>query len=312
VDGPAAAIMVLLCLTWGLQQVAIKAAAADVPPALQVALRSGGSGLLVWLFSRIVSRERWLPGLAGPGLVAGLLFAGEFLFIAQGLRLTTASHMVVFLYTAPMFAALGLHVVLPEERLGRMQWAGVALAFIGVAITFIGPRTGEAAAAATGRLAGDALGLCAGAAWGLSTVAIRASRLSEAPAAQTLFLQLAVAFVLLLAFAALSGQLAFHGSVIAWTSLGFQTVIVSFASYLAWFGLLRRYLAARLGVLSFMTPLFGVALGALLLQEPLERSFLAGAALVLLGLLIVNGHMLRRPSVPARDGENTRGPRGAA
>ena len=289
--------MVLLCLTWGLQQVAIKAAGADVPPALQVALRSGGSGLLVWLFSRLATRERWLPGLAVPGLLAGVLFAGEFLFIAQGLRLTTASHMVVFLYTAPIFAAMGLHLALPEERLGGWQWAGIGLAFLGIAMTFFRSRAGDSASTA-GWLAGDLLGLCAGAAWGLSTVAIRVTRLSEAPAAQTLFLQLAVACVLLLSFAALSGQLRFHGSPIAWTSLGFQTVIVSFASYLAWFQLLRRYLAARLGVLSFMTPLFGVAAGALLLHERLDRSFLAGAALVLVGLMVVNGGALRRRASP--------------
>ncbi|HTY50561.1 MAG TPA: DMT family transporter [Steroidobacteraceae bacterium] len=291
--------MVLLCLIWGLQQVAIKAAGADVPPALQVALRSGGSGLLVWLFSRVLLRERWRAGVAAPGLVAGVLFAGEFLFLAEGLRLTTASHIVVFLYTAPVFAAIGLHLALPEERLGRLQWAGIALAFLGIAVTFLGPRTGDAAAPA-GWLAGDLLGVCAGAAWGLSTVAIRVTRLSEAPAAQTLFIQLAVACVLLLPFAALTGQVRFHGSLIAWGSLGFQTVIVSFASYLAWFELLRRYLAARLGVLSFMTPMFGVAAGALLLHEPLERSFLAGAVLVMLGLLVVNARAWLRSPVGSR------------
>jgi len=290
--------MVLLCLTWGLQQVAIKAAGADVPPVLQVALRSGGSGLLVWLFSRIVSRERWLPGLAGPGLVAGLLFAGEFLFIAEGLRVTTASHMVVFLYTAPVFAAMGLHLALPEERLAKPQWAGIALAFLGVAVTFFRPRGSAAAPASAAALAGDLMGVCAGAAWGLSTVAIRVSRLSEAPAAQTLFLQLAVAFALLLPVAVLTGEARFHGTLLAWSSLGFQTVVVSFASYLAWFQLLRRYLAARLGVLSFMTPLFGVAAGALLLHEPLDRSFLSGAALVLLGLLVVNGQRFPAPPPP--------------
>jgi hypothetical protein len=74
-----------------------------------------------------------------------------------------------------------------------------------------------------------------------------------------------------------------------WGSLLFQSLVVSFASYLAWFWLLRHYWASRLGVFSFMTPLFGIAFGVWLLDEPLEASFLIGAILVLAGVTLVSG-----------------------
>ncbi|WP_322044401.1 DMT family transporter [Paraburkholderia sp. J67] len=291
VDGAAVAIMVTLCLIWGTQQVAIKAVAGDITPMLQVALRSGGAAALVWLLNRIVLRERWLPGIAlRSGLVVGALFALEFLFVAEGLRRTNASHIAVLLYTAPMFAAIGLHLKLPDERLGRVQWGGIGLAFAGIAIAFLGPvLVGGGTVAGPDWLLGDFMGLCGGAAWGMTTVAVRTTRLSEAPATQTLFCQLACAFVVLLPFAFMTGQTAFHATPFALASLGFQTVVVTFASYLVWFWLLRRYYAARLGVLSFMTPLFGVALGVVLLHEHVDAAFLAGSALVLMGLLIVNG-----------------------
>jgi drug/metabolite transporter (DMT)-like permease len=284
----------VLCLAWGLQQVAIKAAVVDVSPMLQVALRSGIAALLVWCFSRLIVRERWLAGVAlRSGVVVGLLFALEFLFIAEGVRRTSASHMAVFLYTAPMFAAVGLHLRLPDERLSLLQWIGIGLAFAGIAVTFlvpaIGGAGGDASPASPDWLFGDFMGLCAGAAWGLTTVAVRVSRLSEAPAAQTLFYQLAWAFVALLPFAFATGDTHFHGTVLAWTSLAFQGVVISFVSYLVWFWLMRHYFAARLGVLSFMTPLFGVAFGILLLHERVSIAFLAGSALVLAGLLVVNG-----------------------
>lgn len=296
IDGSGSAVMVALCLTWGIQQVAIKAVAADIAPTLQIALRSGGSALLVWLYSHLVARDRWIAGGLRPGLIAGALFAAEFLCLGEGLRWTTASHMAVFLYTAPLFAAIGLHLFLPDERLTRVQWAGVTLAFLGIVITFLGPAVAAPAAAASRTwLLGDLMGIAAGAGWGLTTVIIRTSRLSEAPPAQTLFYQLAAAFAVLLPAAAFSGQLTFNGTPQAWASLIFQTVGVSFVSYLIWFWMLRRYLAARLGVLSFMTPLFGVTLGALILHEHLAPSFLAGAALVLAGMLIVNGRDLLRP-----------------
>lgn len=291
VDGPATAIMLLLCFIWGMQQVAIKFIAGDVSTTLQVALRSGIAAVLVWCFSRVIARERWLPGIGtGPGLVVGALFALEFLLIAQGLHWTTASHMAVFLYTAPMFAAMGLHVALPAERLSRVQWVGIGIAFVGILVAFLAPDAHSSAnPAATRSLLGDLMGLAAGIAWGLTTVAVRTTRLSEAPAAQTLFWQLGVAAIVLLPFAALTGQWHFHARPVVLASLAFQTVVVAFVSYLVWFWMLRRYLAARLGVLALMTPLFGVALGALLLHEALEASFIAGAALVLAGMLLVNG-----------------------
>jgi drug/metabolite transporter (DMT)-like permease len=292
VDGAAIAIMVTLCLIWGIQQVAIKAVAGDIAPMLQVGVRSGGAAALVWLFNRFVLRERWLPGVGlRSGLVVGVLFALEFLCVAEALQWTNASHVAVLLYTAPLFAAIGLHLRLPEERLARLQWVGIALAFAGIAVAFLGPvLLGGDRTAGPNWLLGDFMALCGGAAWGMTTVVVRTSRLSEAPATQTLFCQLACAFVLLLPFAFATEQTTFHSTPFALASLGFQTVVVTFASYLVWFWLLRRYFAARLGVLSFMTPLFGVALGVLLLHERVDAAFLAGAVLVLAGLLVVNGH----------------------
>lgn len=144
VDSHAAAFMAALCPAWGMQQVAIKAVAGDVSPLLQIVLRSGMAALLVWLVGRLVLRERWLPGVGlRSGLAVGALFAAEFLFVAEGLRWTSASHMAVFLYTAPMFAAMGLHLRLPEERLSGVQWAGIGLAFVGIAVTFLAPGRGS-------------------------------------------------------------------------------------------------------------------------------------------------------------------------
>ncbi|MDD1964080.1 DMT family transporter [Pseudomonas putida] len=302
VDGPAMLIMTLLCLAWGAQQVAIKAIAGDVDPMMQVGLRSAIAAGLVWLVGRKIVGEAWLPGLwCRSGLIVGLLFAAEFLFIAEGLLRTTASHMAVFLYTAPLFAAIGLHIRLPDERLGPRQWLGIALAFIGIAITFLAPRgdTQDAAPLLQGLL-GDAMGLCAGAAWGMTTVAVRTSKLSEAPATQTLYYQLMGASLVLLPVAFITGKAGMVLNGVAWASLVFQTLVVAFASYLIWFWMLRRYLAARLGVMAFMTPLFGVLIGMWLLDETTSDGFILGAVLSLVGLLVVNIKSAREHRSPAR------------
>jgi len=165
-DSPAVALMLVLCLVWGLQQSVLKLAAGDIAPVMQLALRSGIAALCVVLFM-LWRREsiRFDEGTRGPGLLVGCLFALEFLLVGQGIRYTSASHAVVFLYTAPVFAALGLHLRLPAERLGPVQWLGIAVAFAGVATAFFGHGLPEAMATEGRMWLGDLAALAAGMAW---------------------------------------------------------------------------------------------------------------------------------------------------
>ncbi len=289
-DAGAGGLMVVLCLIWGLAQVNLKMAAADISPLMQIALRSGVAAVLVILLMFIrreglsIQDGTWRPGL----LVAGL-FALEFFLIGEGLRYTSASHMTVLLYTAPIFAALGLHLLMPSERLTRVQWFGIGLAFTGVAIAFLlRPNHTQQKLDAADLLYGDLLALGAGVAWAATTVAVRCSRLAQVSAAQTLLYQLVGAFLLLTAAAFLLEQTAIQFTPLAWGSLIFQSLVVCFASYLAWFWLLKHYSASQLGVFSFLTPIFGVALGVGLLGEQLEISFIIGAAFVIAGIVLVS------------------------
>ncbi|MDM0015657.1 DMT family transporter [Variovorax sp. J22P168] len=290
--------MTLLCLVWSLQQISLKAVAHEVSPMLMVALRSGAALVLLALLmhrrGERPSRARWRAGL-----VVGALFGIEYLLVAEALRLSAASHVIVFLYTAPIFAAVGLHLRLPAERLGVQQIIGIAIAFLGIAWAFLGGDATSSAQADRRALWGDALALLAGIAWGATTVTIRCSSLASAPATETLLYQLLGAFVLLLPACGITGQMRFESSAVVWAHLAFQAVVVSFASFLAWCWLLRRYLASRLGVFSFLTPLFGVALGIVLLAEKPEASFIAGSALVLAGIVLVSGRWSRPFARPA-------------
>jgi drug/metabolite transporter (DMT)-like permease len=289
-DRKAVAGMLLLCLIWALQSIVLKATAADMAPVFQLALRSGGAALLVallmaWRGERMPLRD----GSWRPGLLVGLLFGLEFVLVGEGLRHTSAGHMVVFLYTAPIFAAIGLHLRLPAERLAPLQWLGIVLAFGGLAMAFVGG--GEDGAHGSGNMLwGDFLGLMGGLAWGATTVVVRCSKLSAAPATQTLLYQLVGGFVLLTGVALASGQAVFHPTPQVWGSLLFQVLVVSFASYLLWFSLMRKYLASRLGAFSFLTPLLGVVLGALLLGERIEAHFVLATVPVLMGIVLVSGH----------------------
>lgn len=290
VDGFAIGIIAIVSLIWGLQQVFVKAVAADMPPVLQIALRAGIAALLLasimmWRNEKLISRDTWKPGL-----LAGFLFALEFFLVGEGLRYTTASHMVVFLYSAPIFVALSLHFKIESEQLKPLQWIGIIVAFSGIALTFLWRDAQNVAPEATNMLWGDFLALLAAISWAATTVLVRSSSLSRAPASQTLLYQLIVCFILVLLAAIAMGQTEYTLTTAVVSNLVFQGVIVSFGSLLLWFWLLRQYSASQLGVFTLMTPLFGIVFGVWLLSEPLEDSFIFGAVMVMIGIILVNSH----------------------
>ena len=284
VPGAAAfATMTLLCVIWGLQQVAVKLTLAGISPLLQVGLRSAGAGLLVFLWARWRGQRLFdADGSLWPGLAVGVLFGLEFICIFVGLQYTGASRMVVFLYTAPCLTVLGLHWFVAGEAIVWRQGLGVVLAFLGIVVAF-----GEGLG--SGSWIGDGLGVLAAVLWAATTVMIRGSTLGRLSAAKTLLYQLAVSALMALPLSALLGE----PGVVAVTpavviGMAYQIVVVAFASYLTWFWLLTRYLASRLSVFSFLTPLFGVLFGIAFLGEPMTAQFGLAALMVAGGIVLVN------------------------
>ncbi len=283
-DLRASTLVLILCVVWGIQQVVLKGVSASVAPVMQLAIRFGGASIFfgLWVFVR-EGRRAFTDGTLPSGLLLGSLFSLEFIFMGQALAHTTAAHTIVFLYTAPIFTALGLQF-LPEERLSRLQWAGIGVAFLGIVVAFLGftgPPSMEL-------LTGDLLALLAGMSWGFTNVVLRRGRVGSAATTKTVLYQVATATILLGAFAAATGQTRVELTMMTMLSLIFQTLIIAISSYLVWFWLLRRYLTSRLMLLSLMTPLFGVIFGAALLGDPIDRRFALGTLMVLSGVLIVN------------------------
>jgi drug/metabolite transporter (DMT)-like permease len=283
-DLRATALVSILCVIWGFQQVAVKGVATNVAPVMQIAIRFGGASIFfgIWVLIR-EGRRAFADGSLPSGLFLGLMFSLEFIFAGQALVHTTAAHSIVFLYTAPIFTALGLQF-LPEERLSRLQWTGIGVAFFGIVIAFLG----FSGRSAVELFKGDLLALLGGMSWGFSNVVLRRGRVGGAATAKIVLYQVATATLLLGTFAAATGQTQIELSTMTILSLVFQTLFIAIASYLVWFWLLRRYLTSRLMLLSLLTPLFGVVFGAALLGDPIDPRFAVGALLVLLGVLIVN------------------------
>jgi drug/metabolite transporter (DMT)-like permease len=223
-------------------------------------------------------------GTLGGGLVAGLFFALEFLFLFLGLQWTSASHAVLFLYTSPLFVALGLIWIAPDERLRRWQWGGLVMAFSGVAVAL-----GVSLNVSVEMLIGDVLCLIGGIMWALTTLTLKATRLRYASASKVLLYQLVVSSVLLTPAALLKGErLSLDVSAQAWGLIAYQTIWVGAVTFMGWMWLIANYRAGELSALTFTTPVLGVVAAWLIMGDPVPLSFALAVVLTVAGITLVN------------------------
>jgi drug/metabolite transporter (DMT)-like permease len=285
-DPVAMATITVLCALWAFQQVTIKVANTGISPAFQCGLRSLGAIVLLLGWSRLRGITLFQrDGTLVAGLIAGAMFATEFALIYWSLVFTEVARSTVFLYTAPFFVALGAHLFVPGEHIRRMQLVGLTCAFAGVVLAVSDGLSLPMARA----LIGDAMMLVAAILWAATTVVIKATKLAHIAPEKTLAYQLAVSGIALTLLAPLFGELGFFSPTpIVIGSLAFQIVIVAFASYLGWFMLVRIYPATRLSAFTFLTPVFSVSFGALLLGERVSALLIAALALVAFGIWLVN------------------------
>jgi drug/metabolite transporter (DMT)-like permease len=285
-DAVSMVLVVFLCLTWGFNQPAIKVAILEgVPPLLQCAIRST-LGIFIVLG---IMQWRGLPvwnadGSSTPGIVAGVLFGVEFLLIYRGLLYTTASRAVLFIYLAPFFVVIGARWLFPGDRFGVMQWLGLLLAFVGMIVAFGVP----APPSSPHQLLGDVMMAGAALSWAATTLVIKASSLARVSPEKTLLYQIVICVPIVGAGALAFGErIAAMPSAVALGSLAYQTVVIG-TTFSLWFALIVKFSASRLSAFTFLTPLFGVAAGHLVLGEPLTPAFALAVLLVAAGLILVN------------------------
>jgi drug/metabolite transporter (DMT)-like permease len=285
-DALAMSILLVACASWGLQQIAVKLIIHEIPPVLQAAIRSTGACVLIYFWMRVRGRKVFeKDGTFWWGIGAGLLFGGEFLLIYWGLEFTNASRAVVFLYIAPFVVAIGGQFLFPQERLNRLQFIGLGCSFAGLLVAF-----GESLSLPSKEmLIGDTMLIIAAIMWGATTLLIKAGPLATVSPSKTLLYQLVVsAFMLAGGTVILEEPTKAVYSTDGILSLAYQTVWIASVTYAAWFWLIKRYPAGKLSSFSFLTPLFGVLAGVILLNEPLTLSLTLAMVLVAAGIFLVN------------------------
>ncbi|MEM1235664.1 MAG: DMT family transporter [Pseudomonadota bacterium] len=277
--------LIAFALLLAFNQVVIAVGGDGWQPVFMAALRSLGAAvvLFAWLkFRRIdygLERRMW-----GTAVLMGAIFGFEFLLLFTALDLTSVSRASVIFYAMPVWAALGSRVFL-GERFTAQKAAGLTVAFLGMAwAIWDGQATG-------GSLAGDLCAMGASMGWASILLVIKGSNVKDLPAEVQLFWQVLISIPVLLVGALFFGPLVRELELIHWAALIFQIFAVASFGFLFWFWLIKIYPATSVASFSFLSPVFSVLLGAILLGEAVGVQLLGALLLVTLGLILIN----RRP-----------------
>jgi drug/metabolite transporter (DMT)-like permease len=297
-DIKAIVIIIVLTLLWGFNYTAIKYSNEGISPAFVSFLRSVIASICGIIYCLLKKQRLFHKDvMLFHGFMVGLLFGLEFACIYIGLLYTDAARSVVFVYLSPFVVAVGAHFLLRGDRLTFLKILGLILAFLGIIIVF----QGRPKVAKPTMLIGDVLQIVAAFLWGATTLYIKKFMAERIHPINTFLYQLIFSIpILFVVSLILEPHWVSKINLTVGLSFFYQSVIVAFASYFAWFKLIHEYSVSRLSAFTFFTPIFGVLFGILFVREELTYSLMVGLPLVCLGILFVNYRRLSRQEISSR------------
>ncbi|MBD3677660.1 MAG: DMT family transporter [Rhodobacteraceae bacterium] len=300
IDGFGLVSLLVFTLILAFNQVVIKVVNDGFQPVFFAGLRSAGAMVCIALFlwargKKLVFTRETIPA----GILIGMVFSAEFLFLFIALDLTTVARTSVIFYSMPLWLALGAHLILPGERMTRQKSLGLALAFAGVTWAIL-DRDGASGGQAS--LVGDLFALLAAIAWAGIALCARGTKLITVPPETQLFWQLTISALVLVGASFFFGPMMRDVQPIHLWGMAFQIVVVASGAYLFWLWILTIYPASSVASFSFLTPIFGVFMGWALLGEEVSTGILGALVLVAVGIALINRPPRRQPETSAQTG----------
>jgi len=289
IDGAGVAMLVGFAMLLALNQVVVKVSNGGFQPVFMAGLRSvlALGVLLLWMRLRGISPVGLQMGrYLWPGLLTGAFFSVEFTALYLALDMTTVVRSSILLYSMPLWLAIAAHFTIPDETLTPRRALGLALAMGGVVWVLLAG--GDASGARSGDLKGDLLALLAAFCWAGLTLTLRLTHFSALRPEGQLLWQLGVSTVLLMIVAPFFGPFLRDLTAVHWAGLAFQSVAIASFGFVFWFWLIQQYPTSGVASFSFLTPVFGVVLGWLVLGEEITPALIGALGLVTFGLVLIN------------------------
>ena len=288
--------VLLAVIVWGASFVATKIALRDVSPIAIVWLRFT-MGVMILGIAVAIKRQFAFPQKGEWGYFALLGFLGITFhqwLQSNGLQTSEASTTAWIVATTPVFMAL-LGWVLLKEGLAPVKIFGIGLAALGVLLVVT---DGKVATISIGRFGapGDLLILLSALNWAVFSALSRRGLKTHSATLMIFYVMMFGWFFTSLAFFAGRNYLEVPNlSLDGWVGITFLGVFCSGLAYIAWYDALQALSTAETGVFLYIELLVAVVVAFFLLDEAITWASLAGGAVILLGVWLVN-----KPSPPTQ------------
>ena len=282
----ALALMSLSALL-GLNHVIIKVVNTGLNPVFFAGLRSLLAFFFLIIYFKLTNKKiEFSKDKMGISILAGIVFALEFLLLFLALDFTSVARNSILYYSMPIWVTVFGHFFLPNERLNFFKSVGLISAFAGVALAV--SNNNETFSIYNWQLIGDFFAIMAAILWAMLIYLVKGTSFKEVPPEMQLVWMVMVSAPILLIASLFFGDLVREFQIIHLWGLLFQSIVVVAGGFLFWLWLAAIYPASGVASFSFLSPIFTILFGWAILNETVNYTFIAAAILVIVGLVFIN------------------------
>ena len=285
VDFLAASFLIIFSILLGLNQVMVKLVNEGMHPVFQVALRSTFAIFPILIYCYILKKKIIINnGSLIPGIIAGILFAIEFIFLFTALDYSTVTRVSLIFYTMPVWLTLAAHFLIENDKLNLNKILGLIIALVGLFLAVYEPTTGYD----TSQFYGDAYSLLASLCWAIIAIMLKTTRLSNATPETQLLYQLVVSGFILLPLSMQLNDYVRNINLDLILIFSFQVIVIMCMGFIGWLWIMSRYSASSTSSFAFLTPIFGVLFGWLIMDDPINEQIYLSLFFTCLGIYLIN------------------------
>ena len=285
IDGLAASFLITFSILLGLNQVLVKLVNVGMHPVFQVALRSTLAIFPILIYCYLTKKKiNFFDGSFVAGIIAGVLFAVEFIFLFTALDYSTVTRVSLIFYTMPVWLSLSAHFLIKNDKLNFNKIVGLAIALLGLVLAIYEPISSYTSK----QFYGDLYSLLASFCWAAIAIMLKSSRLARAAPETQLLYKLIVSGIILLPISLLFDDFIRDINTNLILIFSFQVIVIMCLGFIGWLWVMSKYSASSTSSFAFLTPIFGVLFGWLIMGDIINLQIYLSLFLTCLGIYLIN------------------------
>ena len=231
IDGLAASFLIIFSILLGLNQVLVKLVNVGMHPVFQVALRSTLAIFPILIYCYLTKKKiNFFDGSLVAGIIAGVLFAVEFIFLFTALDYSTVTRVSLIFYTMPVWLSLSAHFLIKNDKLNFNKIVGLAIALLGLVLAIYEPISSYTSK----QFYGDLYSLLASFCWAAIAIMLKSSRLARAAPETQLLYKLIVSGIILLPISLLFDDFIRDINTYLILIFSFQVIVIMCLGFIGW------------------------------------------------------------------------------